>query len=272
VTTNNGTLTITSAPLSVTASNASRQYGQTNPVFVGAISGLQNNDNITATFDSSATTNSSVGNYSITPTLSDPATKLPNYTVATNNGTLTVTTASLTVTANDASRVWGAPNPTFNGTITGLLNNDSITATYSTAAITNSPVGTYPIIFTLSDPGLKLPNYAVSTNNGTLTISNNAPTITAVADQFASVGATVSLTVSASDPDQAWQTLTFSLDPGAPSGAAIDSATGAFTWTPGAGTQGTTNPITVRVTDNAIPSHHGTSFQAQRMVCNTRTL
>jgi hypothetical protein len=82
------------APLTVTASNASRTYGQANPVFTGAITGLQNGDNITATYSCSATTNSPVGTYAITPTLSDPDNRLTNYTLTRNNGILTITMAT----------------------------------------------------------------------------------------------------------------------------------------------------------------------------------
>jgi len=252
----NGTLTVTAAPLSVTASNASRQYGLTNPVFGGDLVGLRNNDNIAPTFVSAATTNSTVGNYSITTTFSDPATKLTNYTVTTNNGTLTVTKAPLAVTAADASHPWGATNPVFGGTIVGLLDNDDITANYSTSAVTNSPVGTYPITFTLSDPGGKLSNYSTTTNNGTLTVFNNPPTISPIANQVAAVGSTLSFVVEANDPDEPFQNLSFSLDPSSEAfGASIDTNLGVFTWTPAQGTQGegATLSVTVRVSDNAIP-------------------
>jgi hypothetical protein len=37
------------APLSVTANNASRVYGNANPTFTGVITGIKNGDNITAT-------------------------------------------------------------------------------------------------------------------------------------------------------------------------------------------------------------------------------
>jgi hypothetical protein len=45
----------------------------------------------------------------------------------------------------------------------------------------------------------------------------------------------------------------FSLEPGAPAGAAIDSATGQFSWTPGEGQGPGTNLIGVRVTDISLP-------------------
>jgi 6-phosphogluconolactonase (cycloisomerase 2 family) len=179
VITNNGTLTITPAPLTVTAANATRVYGDANPAFTGTITGLLNGDNITATYSTTATAASNVGTYPITPALVDPAGKLGNYTVTSNNGTLTVTTAPLTVTAANATRAFGDPNPAFTGIITGIKNGDNITASYSTTATASSPVGTYPITPALVDPTGKLGNYTVTSNNGTLTITNSVLTVTA---------------------------------------------------------------------------------------------
>ncbi|MBZ5508941.1 MAG: beta-propeller fold lactonase family protein [Acidobacteriia bacterium] len=175
----NGTLTVNPAPLTVTAANASRLYGAANPAFTGTITGIKNGDNITATYASVATPASNVGTYPIIPTLVDPTSKLGNYTVTSNNGTLTVTTAPLTVTAANASRVYGDPNPIFTGTITGLLNGDNITATYASVATPASSVGTYPIVPTLVDPTSKLGNYTVTSNNGTLTITPAPLVVTA---------------------------------------------------------------------------------------------
>ena len=58
----------------------------------------------------------------------------------------------------------------------------------------------------------------------------------------------------AADSDFPANILTFSLEPGAPGGAAIDPATGVFTWTPAANQSPGTYPVTVRVTDNGVPS------------------
>ena len=57
----------------------------------------------------------------------------------------------------------------------------------------------------------------------------------------------------ASDADLPLQALTFSLEAGAPAGAAILPATGVFTWTPTEAQGPGTYPITVRVTDNGSP-------------------
>jgi 6-phosphogluconolactonase (cycloisomerase 2 family) len=182
VTANNGSLTVSRAPLVVTAANATRAYGAQNPVLTGTIAGIKNNDNITATYSTTATSTSPAGTYPIIPTVSDNATGvLGNYTVTLVNGTLTITNAILTVAANNASRFYGDPNPVFTGTITGILNGDNITATYSSPAVPTSAVGTYPIIPTLSDNGTgALANYVVVVNNGVLTV-NPAPLTVTVA-------------------------------------------------------------------------------------------
>jgi hypothetical protein len=83
-----------------------------------------------------------------------------------------------TVTAASTSRVYGAANPVFTGTITGLSNGANITATYSTTATTSSPVGTYPIVPALVDPSNLATNYTVSLINGTLTVIQAAPVVT----------------------------------------------------------------------------------------------
>jgi hypothetical protein len=100
-----------------------------------------------------------------------------DYSGATGNLSLVVSPAPLTVTASDASQVYGQTNPVFTGTITGLQNGDNITATYSCSATTNSPVGTYPITPALVDPDNRQTNYIVSLSNGTLSITMAAPVL-----------------------------------------------------------------------------------------------
>ena len=178
----NGTLSVTTALLTVAATNASRPYGADNPTFTGTIVGIQNGDNITASYGTTATASSPVGPYPITPSLVDPGNKLSRYAVSITNGTLLVAQAALTVTANDASRAYGAANPTFAGTIMGIQNGDNLTASYATTATNSSPAGTYPIVPILQAPGAELSNYAVTLNNGTLTVMPaTAPTLLSVA-------------------------------------------------------------------------------------------
>ncbi|MBZ5508447.1 MAG: DUF11 domain-containing protein [Acidobacteriia bacterium] len=179
VTLNNGTLTITPAALSISANNATRLYGDANPAFTATFAGLRNADNITASFTTAATPASAVGAFAIIPAPVDPTSKLGNYTVTLNNGTLTVSQAPLSVTATSASRLYGDPNPVFTGTLSGVKLADDITASFSSAAVIGSSAGSYPIVGTLADPGAKLGNYAVTSNNGTLIVSPAALSVSA---------------------------------------------------------------------------------------------
>jgi hypothetical protein len=86
--------------LTVTAASVSRAFGQANPIFTGTITGLQNGDNITATYSTTATPTSPVGTYFITPTLVDPDNRQTNYTVIMVNGTLAVIGSPVIQTPN----------------------------------------------------------------------------------------------------------------------------------------------------------------------------
>ena len=89
-------LTVTPAPLTIQANNASRPYGSANPVFSGTIVGLKNEDAITASYCTTATSSSPVGNYPIVPAAVDSVPgKLSNYVVTLINGTLRVMPVSL---------------------------------------------------------------------------------------------------------------------------------------------------------------------------------
>ena len=88
---NNGTLTVTPAPLLVIADDTARPAGQPNPTFTGAVQGVKNGDDITATQDSPATVGSAAGTYDIVPTVKDGSGKISNYAVSISKGTLTVT-------------------------------------------------------------------------------------------------------------------------------------------------------------------------------------
>jgi hypothetical protein len=83
-------LEISATLLYVEAHNTSRMIGRDNPEFTGDLIGVQFGDDITASYSTSATTNSPAGSYAIIPALSDPGNKLPNYTVTTTNGILTI--------------------------------------------------------------------------------------------------------------------------------------------------------------------------------------
>jgi hypothetical protein len=166
-----GKLTITPAAVTVTAGNATRPYGADNPAFpvtVGA-----NRDSLTATANSAADSGSSVGNYDIVPVLTGPVDKLVNYTPVPISGTLTVTPAPLTVTAQGAARCYGEPNPPFTATVSS--NPDGITAIATSTADNSSAVGEHSVIPALIDPNNKLANYALTQAPGKLTVAKAKP-------------------------------------------------------------------------------------------------
>jgi hypothetical protein len=119
-----------------------------------------------------------------------------NYLVSSNSLAQMVSSVALVVTANDASRAYGATNPVFTGTITGPQNGDNITATYATTATVSSPVGAYSITPTLVDPSGKLNNYIVSSTSGTLRISEaNSDTVVTSSQNPSLYGSNVTFTV-----------------------------------------------------------------------------
>ncbi len=91
---------------------------------------------------------------------------------------LTVNPAPLMVTANNVSVPYGEPIPALTGTLTGVVRDDGITASYTTTATTGSPAGSYAITPVLSDPNNRLSNYAVSLNKGTLIIGQDVTSTT----------------------------------------------------------------------------------------------
>ncbi len=83
---------------------------------------------------------------------------------------------------------------------------------------------------------------------------NQSPTLAAISDRTVNEGETLSIQASASDPNGASQTLAYSLGAGAPEGASIDPATGAFSWTPGEAQGPGVFQIGIIVTDNGTPA------------------
>jgi hypothetical protein len=82
---------------------------------------------------------------------------------------------------------------------------------------------------------------------------NQCPVLTLIGNQTVTEGTLLTFTATATDPDVG-QTLTFTLDPGFPTGAAIVAGSGVFTFTPTPDQGPGKYTVTVRVTDNAEPA------------------
>jgi len=196
-------LTITPAPLSITASDASKSYGQTSTLSAFTSSGLQNGETIgsvtLASTGSAATAGVSGSPYTITASNATGGTfSAGNYTITYNNGALTITPVALSITASDASKSYGQ-TPTLSAfTSSGLQNSETIgsvtlasAGTAATAGVSGSP---YTITASNATGGtFSAGNYTITYSNGALTITPAALSITA-SDASKSYGQTTTFT------------------------------------------------------------------------------
>ena len=181
------------AALTITANSASKPYGQT-LTFLGTeftISGLVNSDTVSSVTLTSAgaaataTVTAPGPTYAIVPSAA-AGTGLSNYTISYVNGTLTVTRAHLTVTADNQARFYGDANPMFTATITGFANGEMLASSgvtgsancTSVATPTSAVPGPYSITCTAGT--LAAGNYDFTTfNPGQLTVNKAHLTVTA---------------------------------------------------------------------------------------------
>ena len=102
-----------------------------------------------------------------------------NYSFTYVSGTLTITKAALTVTADDKTRAYGDPNPPFTLSYSGFVNGDNasvidIVPVASSTAVPATNAGTVPITVSGGNDN----NYSFSYVSGTLTISKATASVT----------------------------------------------------------------------------------------------
>jgi hypothetical protein len=140
----------------------------------------------------------------VPPVVANGKMYIPNFgPVGSNDGTgnliaygLLNQMPTLTVSADNATRAFGADNPSFTGTVTGAQSGDTFTETFATTADKTSAVGSYPITPTAA--GTNLGNYTVKTVNGNLTVTPAATTTSVSAPATATTGASVTITATVS--------------------------------------------------------------------------
>jgi polygalacturonase len=129
----------------------------------------------TATPASGVATFSSIANPPAIGTYTYTATATGLTSAAANE---LVSAATLTVTAQPASRIFGDPNPAFSYAISGYGNGDtsavvSGSPTLTTTALRDSNAGPYPIAVAVGT--LSAANYVFATMGSTFTINGGAP-------------------------------------------------------------------------------------------------
>lgn len=157
------------------------------------------------------------------------------------------TTLTFIVTAND-------PDP--GQTLTYVLSGnppgmmiDPANGVFSWTP-TSAQVGSYTVTIRVTDNGTPV-LFDEEVITVTVNAINHPPVLEPIGNRTVNAGTMLSFTAAATDPDPG-QTMVYSLIL-APAGAAIDPASGAFTWTPSSSQAGT-HSFTIRVTDNGAPA------------------
>ena len=234
------TQTFTGSPLAATAT--------TNPA------GLT----VDFTYNGSTTAPTAAGSYAVVGTINDP-----NHQ-GSATGTLTVSAVPLTVTANNATKVYGTANPAFTGAVTGAVDGNTFMESFTTPATQNSNVGAYAI--TPSVTGAALSDYTVSATPGTLTVTQAATTTTlAVSASSLTPGQSLTLTAQVADASAG--------SAGTPAGTVsfYDGATllGTVTLSGGVASYSTT-ALAAGVTNTLTASYSGnTNFTASSTMAGT---
>ena len=170
-----GTLTITKAPLSISAGNYTKKQGDAMPVFKASYAGFKNGENESVltkqpVFSCEANEASVPAEYAVTISGADAE----NYDISYEQGRLTVVEAdAVVVRAKSYSRQYGDENPVFEFETEGAALDG--TPEIVCSAVANSPVGSYTI--EVKQGSIK--NYNVHFESGSLVITKAPLSISA---------------------------------------------------------------------------------------------
>ena len=170
-----GTLTITKAPLSISAGNYTKKQGDAMPVFKASYAGFKNGENESVltkqpVFSCEANEASAPAEYAVTIS----GAEAENYDISYEQGRLTVVEAdAVVVRAKSYSRQYGDENPVFEFETEGAALDG--TPEIVCSAVANSPVGSYTI--EVKQGSIK--NYNVHFESGSLVITKAPLSISA---------------------------------------------------------------------------------------------
>ena len=170
-----GTLTITKAPLSISAGNYTKKQGDAMPVFKASYAGFKNGENESVltkqpVFSCDANEASAPAEYAVTIN----GAEAENYEISYEQGHLTVVEAdAVVVRAKSYNRQYGDENPVFEFETEGAALDG--TPEIVCSAVADSPVGSYTI--EVKQGSIK--NYNVHFESGSLVITKAPLSISA---------------------------------------------------------------------------------------------
>ena len=162
------TLKVTPRPVTLTSETASKPYDGTpltKPEVTVTGDGFVDGE-VTDIKATGSVTNVSEGEVTNKITfVHGDAFNADNYNIETSEGKLSITPLAVTVTAKDYTKYVGEKDPAFEATVTGTINNDTVSYTISREK--GETAGTYPIT---PAGAVAQGNYTVTYKAGTLTI------------------------------------------------------------------------------------------------------
>jgi subtilase family serine protease len=174
-----GDFTVNPAPLTVTASSGSMNYGGTSPTVTPTYSGFVNNETPSSltTQPTCSTTATSASSVSGNPysTSCDGAVD-SNYAFGYVEGSVTVTPAALTITAASPTMALGGPVPTVVPIYSGFVNGDTTSSLNTQASCTTTATGSSPAsppTYPSSCSGASDSNYSFNYVPGAVTITSD---------------------------------------------------------------------------------------------------
>ena len=176
-----GTLTLRKASLKVAAPSLTMTYGNPVPGLAPSYTGFVGGDSQASlstapSCSTTATSGSPVGSYEVTCSGGWGA----NYSLNYEAGTLTLSPANLTVSAQSYTVAYGSTAPTPAPQYSGFVAGDSISsltvpASCTTTATAGSPAGPYPVTCS----GAVTSNYTITYIAGSLRIASTGATVSA---------------------------------------------------------------------------------------------
>ncbi len=136
----------------------------------------------------------------------------------------------------------------FTGSVPAGLGINAATGAINWSPSEAQGPASYPVTVEVSD------GTATASRSFTITVNevNLVPTLGIIPNVTVTEGQAVRLVAVGNDADNPAQTLTYSLEAGAPSGATINANTGAFEWVTGESSPNS-NTLTIKVSDNGVP-------------------